>query len=191
MRSWSPGPSSSGSEYGWVGRTDGYRYDHAFCSAGLAAAISSCEYLHEPRRDRLSGHSALTAGFTLHPEHAQAVELVHAQGHVAEGAGTPRLDDPDGPAETHRDDGTVHLITIRDSRLMLLARQNILGRALQREDMPVVNGTQTGKGHPASVVAVSPAVRRVRLIVLAEGLSQLDATHFQGREKRLQIPGAG
>ena len=41
------------SEHSWVGRTgDGYRYDHAFCSAGLAAAISTCEYLHEPRLDR-------------------------------------------------------------------------------------------------------------------------------------------
>jgi exodeoxyribonuclease III len=54
------------SEYSWVGRTgDGYRYDHAFCSADLTAAIGTCGYLHEPRHDRLSDHSALTAGFTL------------------------------------------------------------------------------------------------------------------------------
>lgn len=61
------------SEYNWVGRTgDGYRYDHAFCSVGLTAAISTCEYLHEPH-DRLSDHSALTAGFTLQPPPGLAV----------------------------------------------------------------------------------------------------------------------
>ena len=61
-------------EYSWVGRTgDGYRYDHAFCSAGLTAAISGCEYLHEPRHDRFSDHSALTATFTLQPPAALAV----------------------------------------------------------------------------------------------------------------------
>ena len=60
-------------EYSWVGRTgDGYRYDHAFCSAGLTAAISACEYLHEPRHDRLSDHSALAAAFTLQPPAALA-----------------------------------------------------------------------------------------------------------------------
>ena len=62
------------SEHSWVGRTgDGYRYDHAFCSAGLAAAVSNCEYLHEPRHDRLSDHSALTASFTLLPPTELAV----------------------------------------------------------------------------------------------------------------------
>lgn len=48
-------------EHSWVGRTgDGYRYNHAFCSAALTTAISTCQYLHEPRHDRLSDHSALT-----------------------------------------------------------------------------------------------------------------------------------
>src|SRR5580704_239419 len=40
-------------EHSWVGRTgDGYRYDHAFCSASLTESISNCEYLHEPRHDK-------------------------------------------------------------------------------------------------------------------------------------------
>jgi exodeoxyribonuclease III len=61
-------------EYSWVGRTgDGYRYDHVFCSATLAAAVSSCQYLHEPRTDGLSDHSALTAYLTLQPPPALAV----------------------------------------------------------------------------------------------------------------------
>jgi exodeoxyribonuclease-3 len=53
-------------EHSWVGRTgDGYRYDHAFCSAHLAHAITSCGYLHEPRTSGLSDHSALTATFAV------------------------------------------------------------------------------------------------------------------------------
>lgn len=53
-------------EHSWVGRTgDGYRYDHVFCSASLAPAVTACRYLHEPRNDRLSDHSALAAGFAL------------------------------------------------------------------------------------------------------------------------------
>jgi exodeoxyribonuclease-3 len=55
-------------EYSWVGRTgDRYRYDHVFCSANLAQLIASCQYVHEPREDGLSDHSALTAGFMLQP----------------------------------------------------------------------------------------------------------------------------
>ena len=48
-------------EYSWVGRTgDGYRYDHAFCSRSLRGLITDCRYLHQPRQDKLSDHSALT-----------------------------------------------------------------------------------------------------------------------------------
>jgi len=135
----------------------------------------------------LTGHAVRHHPLDL-KEYAQAVELIHAECHVAEAAGTPHLDDPDGRAEPHRDYRTVHLITVRDSRLMLLARQNVLSWALQREDMSAANGTQAGKGHPAPVVAIRPAIRRVRLIVLAEGYAQLDTTHFQRREKRPEVP---
>jgi exodeoxyribonuclease III len=48
-------------EYSWVGRVgDGYRYDHAFCCQSLSGYITGCDYLHQPREDRLSDHSALT-----------------------------------------------------------------------------------------------------------------------------------
>jgi exodeoxyribonuclease III len=61
-------------EHSWVGRTgDGYRYDHIFCSRDLTGAISSCSYLHEPRHDGLSDHSALTASFTFEPPAALTV----------------------------------------------------------------------------------------------------------------------
>ena len=51
-------------EYSWVGRIgDGYRCDHAFCSAILTPA-STCT---NPRTDGLSDHSALTAGLTAQP----------------------------------------------------------------------------------------------------------------------------
>lgn len=53
-------------EYSWVGRTgDGYRYDHAFCSRELAGLATSCQYLHQPRSDKLSDHSALTLHLDL------------------------------------------------------------------------------------------------------------------------------
>ena len=53
-------------EYSWVGRTgDGYRYDHAFCSTDLTHAISDCQYVHEPRADGLSDHSALAMTLAL------------------------------------------------------------------------------------------------------------------------------
>jgi exodeoxyribonuclease III len=55
-------------EYSWVGRTgDGYRYDHAFCSRSLRDLITACGYLHPPREDKLSDHSALTLHLDLAP----------------------------------------------------------------------------------------------------------------------------
>jgi len=55
-------------EYSWVGRTgDGYRYDHAFCSRSLRDLITACGYLHQPREDKLSDHSALTLHLDLAP----------------------------------------------------------------------------------------------------------------------------
>jgi exodeoxyribonuclease-3 len=48
-------------EHSWVGRTgDGYRYDHVHCTADLAAKLVACDYVHQPRLDRLSDHSALS-----------------------------------------------------------------------------------------------------------------------------------
>ncbi len=53
-------------EYSWIGRTgDGYRYDHAFCSVGLAPILVACDYVHEPRTSRLSDHSGLTVRLAL------------------------------------------------------------------------------------------------------------------------------
>lgn len=58
-------------EHSWVGRTgDGYRYDHAFVSPGLADQVTACCYLHQTRipaeaGPRLTDHSALTV--TLAP----------------------------------------------------------------------------------------------------------------------------
>jgi exodeoxyribonuclease-3 len=55
-------------EYSWVGRTgDGYRYDHALCSQALRSQITACDYLHQPRTDKLSDHSALTMHLTITP----------------------------------------------------------------------------------------------------------------------------
>ena len=55
-------------EYSWVGRVgDGYRYDHAFCCRSLAGRITACDYLHQPRFDGLSDHSALTMQLAITP----------------------------------------------------------------------------------------------------------------------------
>lgn len=61
-------------EYSWVGRTgDGYRYDHALCSHPLRSTITACGYLHKPREEKLSDHSALTMRLTLPPPQALPV----------------------------------------------------------------------------------------------------------------------
>jgi exodeoxyribonuclease III len=61
-------------EYSWVGRTgDGYRYDHAFCSQPLAVLIADCGYLHHPRTEKLSDHSALSIRLNLAPPRALPV----------------------------------------------------------------------------------------------------------------------
>ena len=55
-------------EYSWVGRVgDGYRYDHAFCCQSLTGYITDCDYLHQPRDDNLSDHSALTVRLAITP----------------------------------------------------------------------------------------------------------------------------
>jgi exodeoxyribonuclease III len=61
-------------EYSWVGRTgDGYRYDHAFCSREIAGRVTGCQYLHQPRADKLSDHSALALHLDLAAPPALAV----------------------------------------------------------------------------------------------------------------------
>ncbi|ARF59556.1 endonuclease/exonuclease/phosphatase [Streptomyces gilvosporeus] len=55
-------------EYSWVGRTgDGYRYDHAFTSGTLGDQVAACSYVHEPRTDRLTDHSALSLQLAVTP----------------------------------------------------------------------------------------------------------------------------
>lgn len=47
--------------HSWIGRTgNGYRYDYAFVSEGLANQVRACEYAHEPRERSLSDHAALS-----------------------------------------------------------------------------------------------------------------------------------
>lgn len=54
--------------HSWVGRSgDGYRYDHAHCTADLASKLLTCDYIHQPRLDRLSDHSALSARLAVDP----------------------------------------------------------------------------------------------------------------------------
>lgn len=47
-------------EYSWVGRTgNGYRYDYFFIDKTLIPFLSECNFIHQPREDKLSDHSAL------------------------------------------------------------------------------------------------------------------------------------
>ena len=47
-------------EYSWYGRKGyGYRYDHCFVTKELKKYTKLCKYLHEPRKNRLSDHSAM------------------------------------------------------------------------------------------------------------------------------------
>ncbi|KKQ21461.1 MAG: hypothetical protein A3G45_00040 [Candidatus Staskawiczbacteria bacterium RIFCSPLOWO2_12_FULL_37_15] len=53
-------------DYSWVGRTgDGYRYDHCFVSKDLLPFVKECYYLHNPRNERLSDHSAIILKLNL------------------------------------------------------------------------------------------------------------------------------
>ena len=53
-------------DYSWVGRTgDGYRYDHCFVSKDLLPFVKECYYLHNPRNERLSDHSAIIIKLSL------------------------------------------------------------------------------------------------------------------------------
>lgn len=75
-------------EHSWVGRTgDGYRYDHVFCSASLRDHIAWCGYLHQPRQEGLSDHSALAARLTITP----TTVLVTSDPATAPAQGAPML----------------------------------------------------------------------------------------------------
>jgi len=39
---------------------DGYRYDHAHCTLDLASKLLAGNYIHQPRLNRLSNHSAFS-----------------------------------------------------------------------------------------------------------------------------------
>jgi len=54
-------------EHSWFGRRSGagYRFDHVFCSAPHLTALLDCRYLHAPREQGLSDHSAMLATLAL------------------------------------------------------------------------------------------------------------------------------
>jgi exodeoxyribonuclease III len=55
-----------GMEHSWVGyEGDGYRYDHAFVTAGLADRVLSCAYVHATREQELTDHSAMIVALRL------------------------------------------------------------------------------------------------------------------------------
>jgi exodeoxyribonuclease-3 len=56
----------SAADHSWFGRSGlGYRFDHAFVSTPHRAQVHACDYLHEPRRQGLSDHAAMTLSVAL------------------------------------------------------------------------------------------------------------------------------
>lgn len=56
-------------DYSWFGRRSGagYRFDHVFCSIGHGWVVHAAGYLHEPRENRLSDHSAMVVRLDCNP----------------------------------------------------------------------------------------------------------------------------
>jgi exodeoxyribonuclease-3 len=52
--------------HSWIGRTGlGYLYDYVHVGTGLQCGVERCEYLHGPRRQRLSDHAAVAVRLAL------------------------------------------------------------------------------------------------------------------------------
>ncbi|MEU2870553.1 endonuclease/exonuclease/phosphatase family protein [Streptomyces olivoreticuli] len=48
-------------EHSWFGRSgNGYRFDHVFLAAEHQQLLTACSYLHAPRQEGISDHSAMT-----------------------------------------------------------------------------------------------------------------------------------
>ena len=62
------------------------------------------------------------------------------------------------------------------------------GGGLTPVSLPASYVRSRAKGHPAPGIPVNPALRRVRLIVLADRGAQLDASSFQRREQSFGVP---
>jgi len=55
-----------GKEFTWYSnKGNGFRIDHAFCTASLNDRISLVEYLHDPREQKVTDHSALIVELSL------------------------------------------------------------------------------------------------------------------------------
>src|SRR6185437_7625223 len=125
---------------------------------------------------------------TLHlDEHPNAVQFVHAHHQIANCRGAPQLPYSYRWPEAHSHDGQMHLIPISDRRLMLLARQDVLSWALDREQVLTVHGAQTREWHPAPIIAIAPAVRGVGLVVLPDMRTQLNSPCAQRGTERRQV----
>ena len=47
-------------DHSWFGRSgNGYRFDHFFVSGDIKPKILSCNYIHQPRINKLSDHSIM------------------------------------------------------------------------------------------------------------------------------------
>ncbi len=52
-------------EYSWFGHSgSGYRFDHIFATRSAVPSLQRCFYIHEPRLEKLSDHSAMVVEIT-------------------------------------------------------------------------------------------------------------------------------
>jgi hypothetical protein len=70
---------------------------------------------------------------------------------------------------------------------VLLAGQDVLGRALDGKEVPPVHRAQPGEGNPAPVVTVTPALGRVRLVILLDWRAELDTARVQRCDEHSRI----
>lgn len=56
--------------YSWIGRGgNGYRFDYLHIGAALTPYLARCDYLHQPRDQKLSDHAAVAATLRLTVDH--------------------------------------------------------------------------------------------------------------------------
>jgi len=73
---------------------------------------------------------------------------------------------------------------------MLDADQLVVHRTLEGEQMPAILATQADERDSELALAIPPALRGIRLIVLLDGLAELDATSGQRSHQTVRVADA-
>ncbi len=64
--------------HSWIGRGgNGYRFDYLHTGAALTTHLAACDYLHQPREQKLTDHAAVAASLNIQVEHLPATARPH------------------------------------------------------------------------------------------------------------------